>query len=355
MTDRGGRCHNQRLMKDESVHARPRAPRQLLTKSELTARRTASRRRRAHRRRRGAGVIAVAAIAAGTVFAVTSGGGSPAAHEAGRIVAATPSPPARQTAAHRPTTTTAQGSTNSTTPRHARAQHAAPHASVASVNHVLRYTSYVQLAGHRRREVALTFDDGPSPYTHDVLRILRRMRVHATFFVVGREVAMYKRLVADEYRAGNDVGDHTMSHPPLDQLSVAAQSEEIGGDARLIKAAGAPAPRLMRPPYGSFNATTLQVLRAQRLLMVLWSVDTKDYSRPGTDRIVYTAVSGAEPGAIILMHDGGGERSETVAALPRIINRLRQRHYTLVTLSQLVKDDPPPRHQPAPVSLSGGV
>ncbi len=181
------------------------------------------------------------------------------------------------------------------------------------------------------------------------------MHVHATFFVVGREVAMYKRLVADEYRGGNDVGDHTMSHPPLAQLSAAAQSEEIGGDARLIKAAGAPAPRLMRPPYGSFNTTTLQVLRAQRLLMVLWSVDTKDYSRPGTDRIVYTAVSGAEPGAIILMHDGGGERSETVAALPRIINRLRQRHYTLVTLSQLVKDDPPPRHQPAPHSLSGGV
>ena len=146
-----------------------------------------------------------------------------------------------------------------------------------------------------------------------------------------------------------------MSHPPLAQLSAAAQSEQIGGDARLIKAAGAPAPRLMRPPYGSFNTTTLQVLRAQRMLMVLWSVDTKDYARPGTARIIYTAVSGAQPGAVILMHDGGGERSETVAALPRIITRLRQRGFKLVTLSQLVKDDPPPRHQPAPHSLSGGV
>ena len=223
------------------------------------------------------------------------------------------------------------------------------------MNHVLRYTSYVQLAGHRRREVALTFDDGPSPYTHDVLRVLNRMHARATFFVVGREVAIYKRLVADEVRAGNDVGDHTMSHPPLAQLSAAAQSEQIGGDARLIKAAGAPGPRLMRPPYGSFNTTTLQVLRAQRMLLVLWSVDTKDYARPGTARIIYTAVSGAQPGAVILMHDGGGERSETVAALPRIITRLRQRGFRLVTLSQLVKDDPPPRRQPAPHSLSGGV
>ncbi len=344
-------------MEDESVHARPRAAGQLLTKSELTARRTASRRRRAHRQRRNAGVIAAAVIAAGTVFAVTSGGSTPAAHEAQPIVAATPAPPARPatTAATRATTTTAHAPTKSTTSKRVRAEHAAPPASAASINHVLRYTSYVQLAGHRRREVALTFDDGPSPYTHDVLRILHRMHVHATFFVVGREVAMYKRLVADEYRAGNNVGDHTMSHPPLDQLSAAAQTEQIDGDARLIKAAGAPAPRLMRPPYGSFNTTTLQVLRARRLLMVLWSVDTKDYSRPGADRIVYTAVSGAEPGGIILMHDGGGERSETVAALPRIITRLRQRHYTLVTLSQLVKDDPPPRHQPAPHSLSGGV
>ena len=346
-------------MEDESVHARPRAPGQLLTTSELTARRVALRRRRAHRRRRNAGITAVAAIAAGTVFAVTSGGSSPAAHEARPIVAATPSPPARpaKTTATTTiaTTTTTHRPTRSTTSKHVRAEHTAPSASAASVNPVLRYTSYVQLAGHRRREVALTFDDGPSPYTRDVLRILSRMHVHATFFVVGRQVATYKRLVAEEARAGNDVGDHTMSHPPLAQLSAPAQSEQIGGDARLIKAAGAPAPRLMRPPYGSFNTTTLQVLRAQRMLMALWSVDTKDYARPGTDRIVYSAVSGAQPGAIILMHDGGGERSETVAALPRIIKRLRQRHFKLVTLSQLVKDDPPPRHQPAPHSLSGGV
>jgi peptidoglycan/xylan/chitin deacetylase (PgdA/CDA1 family) len=341
-------------MDDKTVPARPRAAGQLLTKSELTARRAASRLRRRRRRRRNAGVATVAVLAAAAAYALASSGGSPASHEArAQPVRAAVSPvnttPAPTTPAH----------TTPAPPPHHRARPPAHRsvspASSASVSHVLRYTSYVQLAGHRRREVALTFDDGPSPYTSQVLRILRRFQVHATFFVVGREVATYDRLVAAEAHAGNDVGDHTMSHPPLAQLSASSQSEQIAGDARLITAAGAPAPRLMRPPYGSFNTTTLQVLRAQRLLMVLWSVDTKDYARPGTSRIIYTAVSGAEPGAIILMHDGGGDRSETVAALPRIITRLRQRHFKLVTLSQLVRDDPPPRHQPVPHSLSGGV
>lgn len=89
------------------------------------------------------------------------------------------------------------------------------------------------------------------------------------------------------------------------------------------------------------------------MLVVLWTVDTGDYARPGVPRIVYTAVSGARPGAIILMHDGGGNRSETVAALPRIIAAIRRHGYRLVTISQLLADDPPPRHQPAPQPLSG--
>jgi peptidoglycan/xylan/chitin deacetylase (PgdA/CDA1 family) len=224
-----------------------------------------------------------------------------------------------------------------------------------AVDHVLGYTSYVQLAGHRRREVALTFDDGPSPYTDRVLDVLKRMHVPATFFVVGRSVTAFPKQLAAEIAAGEEVGDHTQSHPLLGALSAAAQSAEIGGLAHLIERHHAPYPVVMRPPYGSFDASTLQILHDQRMLMVLWSVDTKDYSRPGVDRIVYTAVSGAAPGAIILMHDGGGERSQTVAALPRIIRRLRQRGFRLVSVARLVKDDPPPRHQPSPRPLSGGI
>ena len=149
-----------------------------------------------HRRRRNAGLIAVAVVVAGGMLSVTSGGSSPTAHEARAqpIVAGTPSPP------QRPTATTTHRPPRSHAPTPVRAHHAAQSASAdvdlgvgsvgGVVNHVLRYTSYVQLAGHRRREVALTFDDGPSPYTHDVLRVLNRMHARATFFVVGREVAI---------------------------------------------------------------------------------------------------------------------------------------------------------------------
>jgi peptidoglycan-N-acetylglucosamine deacetylase len=229
-----------------------------------------------------------------------------------------------------------------------------PGGQAQSVDRVLRHTSYVGLAGRRRREVALTFDDGPSRYTPEILRVLRQMHAAATFFVIGRWARAYPRLVADEVRAGSEVGDHTEDHPPLAELSPAAQTAEImqAGDA--IHAAGAPNPVLLRPPYGSFDQSTLQVLRAERMLMVLWSADTSDYQRPGVSKIIYTAVSGAQPGAIILMHDGGGDRSETVAALPRIIVRLRQRGFRMVTVSQLIADDPPASNQPPPHPLSGG-
>ncbi|HEV3127666.1 MAG TPA: polysaccharide deacetylase family protein [Solirubrobacteraceae bacterium] len=223
----------------------------------------------------------------------------------------------------------------------------------APVNRVLHYTSYVQLAGHRHREVALTFDDGPSPYTPQVLRVLAQMHAPATFFLIGRSASAYPQFVAAEVAAGQEVGNHTETHPPLGQLSSSGQATQLQEASAAIKRAGAPSPVLMRPPYGSLDAATVNVLKAQGLLMVLWSVDTKDYSRPGVSRIIYTAVSGGEPGAIVLMHDGGGDRSETVAALPRIITRLRQRGFRLVTISQLMADDPPPKNQPPPHSLAG--
>ena len=188
----------------------------------------------------------------------------------------------------------------------------------------LRHTSYVRLGRARRRDVALTFDDGPSPFTGQILRILRKTHTPATFFVIGRSVQLYPRLVADEAHDGFAVGDHTETHAFLSLLSPDAQALEISRGASAIRAAGA-----------------------------LWSADTSDYARPGVHKIIYTAVSGAQPGAIILMHDGGGDRSQTVAALPRIIQRLRERHFRLVTVSQLVADDPPPFDQPPPQPLSG--
>jgi peptidoglycan/xylan/chitin deacetylase (PgdA/CDA1 family) len=248
--------------------------------------------------------------------------------------------------------------TRSPSPRgSARPSLTAPPAELATqrraLDRLLSQTSYVRLAGSRRREVALTFDDGPGPATPQILAILLRTRTPATFFVIGRQVSAYPQLVAAEARDGFVVGDHTETHPFLSRLSAGAQAAEIIGAADQIRQAGAPYPRLFRPPYGSFDQATLALLHAQRMLMVLWSADSKDYSRPGVRQIAYTAISGAQPGAIILLHDGGSDREQTVAALPRIIRRLRQRGYRLVSIPQLVSDDPPALPQPPPQQLSG--
>ena len=164
----------------------------------------------------------------------------------------------------------------------------------------------------------------------------------------------YPSITARLVRAGMAIGDHTQDHPSLGGLTGKRQAVELDRAARAIHAGGGPWPLLFRPPYGSFNAATLALLRARDMLMVLWTVDTRDYARPGVRRIVYTALSGARPGAIILFHDGGGDRSQTLAALPRIIERLRRRGYRLVTIPELLRDDPPPASRPPPRSRAGG-
>jgi peptidoglycan/xylan/chitin deacetylase (PgdA/CDA1 family) len=222
-----------------------------------------------------------------------------------------------------------------------------------AIDRVLRYTSYIAVGARRRMDVALTFDDGPGPDTPRLLALLRAHHVPATFFQIGRAVHEYPATARSELQQGFPIGDHTATHPFLTQLPEATQRAQIIDAAGTIAAYGAPYPRLFRPPYGGFNAATLRVARAQRMLMVLWTVDTKDFSRPGVQRIVYTALSGARPGAIILLHDGGGPRGQTLAALPRIIRGLRRRHFHLVTVPRLIADDPPPRNQPPPRSLSG--
>jgi peptidoglycan-N-acetylglucosamine deacetylase len=319
-------------MSDDAHEAR-RPPGSPLSDNQLRARRAAWRRRRA--RRRVAGLVAALAIG-GVVLGVV-------------VVPSGSSTPSRAVSASRH----ASVGTRPVMPQRVRLVRPGAAAQARAVARVLGYTSYVQLAGRRRRDVALTFDDGPGRYTSQILGVLRRLHAQATFFVIGRWARAYPRLVASEVQAGSEVGDHTETHPPLALLSPAAQAAEITDAAQAINHAGAPSPTLFRPPYGSFDQATLQILRADGMLMVLWSADTKDYTRPGVSKIIYTAVSGAQPGAIILMHDGGGDRTQTIAALPRIIERLRQRGFRLVTISELIAADPPPINQPPPTPLSG--
>jgi peptidoglycan/xylan/chitin deacetylase (PgdA/CDA1 family) len=223
----------------------------------------------------------------------------------------------------------------------------------AAVSSVLAYTPFVRAGAGRKREVALTFDDGPGPYTAGVLSALERLHARATFFVIGRMERYFSAATLRQISDGDVIGDHTENHPALARLPAHEQREELAEQIARIELLGGKRPVLFRPPYGSFNATTLSELKALHLLMVLWSVDTGDYRQPGVAAIVERALAGAHPGAIILMHDAGGVRTQTIAALPAIINGLRARGYRIVTVPQLLRDDPPPAGQPMPTSLSG--
>jgi peptidoglycan/xylan/chitin deacetylase (PgdA/CDA1 family) len=222
-----------------------------------------------------------------------------------------------------------------------------------AVSRVLGYTPFVREGAGRVRDIALTFDDGPGPYTPEVLAVLERFRVHATFFAIGKMERYFSASTIRELHDGDVIGDHTQSHPMLALLSAHQQREELFEPLVRIELLGGDRPTLFRPPYGSYNATTIRELRALHLLMVLWSADTQDYLQPGVPTIVQRALAGAKPGAILLMHDGGGSRSQTVAALPQIITKLRARGYRLVTVPELLIKDPPPAGLPLPPQLSG--
>jgi peptidoglycan/xylan/chitin deacetylase (PgdA/CDA1 family) len=223
----------------------------------------------------------------------------------------------------------------------------------AAVSRVLAYTPFVRQGSGRVREIALTFDDGPGPYTPEILNVLERFHVPATFFAIGKMERYFSASTIREIHDGDVVGDHTQSHPMLAQLSPHDQREELFEPLVRIEALGGDRPRLFRPPYGSYNATTMGQLHALHLLMVLWSADTEDYLQPGVATIVQRALAGAQSGAILLMHDGGGNRAQTVAALPQIITHLRARGYRLVTVPELLMKDPPPAGLPLPPQLSG--
>ncbi len=227
---------------------------------------------------------------------------------------------------------------------------AAENKAVASV---LAYTPFVTQGGAKGNEVALTFDDGPGPYTVQLVETLDKLRVQGTFFAIGEEERYFSAGTLAELRAGDVIGNHTETHPMMAHLSRHDQRSELLEQTYRIQLLGGPTPRLFRPPYGSFNATTFRELHSLHLLMVLWSTDTADYTKPGAAAIVQSALAGAHPGAIILMHDAGGDRSETIAALPAIVKGLRKRGLRPVTIPRLMLDDPPPPGQPLPRSLAG--
>jgi len=184
--------------------------------------------------------------------------------------------------------------------------------------------------------IALTFDDGPWPgQTDKILNVLKQEGVRATFFMQGGRVknapSLAKR-VADE---GHLVGNHTLGHKLLPKQTPAETNRQIVAGAQAIRSATGVRPVWFRPPYGAINARVWQQTRSLNLKVALWTIDTRDWSRPGTAKIVSTAERGARSGSIILMHDGGVNRSQTIAALPTIIRDLKAKGFVFVTLEEL--------------------
>jgi len=226
-------------------------------------------------------------------------------------------------------------------------------AESAAIDRTLAYTPYVRVAGSQHREIALTFDDGPGPYTPQILAILEREHVPATFFEVGALERYFSASTTQIVADGYPIGDHTETHAPMSKLSARDQQTQLLQQTSAIGDHGAAFPRLFRPPYGLWSPTTISLLRRYRMLMVLWSVDTEDYRLPGASAIVSSVISGARPGAIVLMHDAGGNRLQSIEALSPIIAALRARGYRMVTVPRLLLDNPAPAQQLIPGGLVG--
>ncbi len=189
----------------------------------------------------------------------------------------------------------------------------------------------------RRRMVALTFDDGPGPYTRLAIKKLRRQHLHATFFLVGKQIRAYPGLAQREKPIAA-VGDHTMTHPFLPALSEAAMVAQIAAAKTLIEQASRQPVVLFRPPYESHTPAIDHEVKALGMLEVLWNVDSGDSLGANYAGIERNVIAGLRPGSIILMHENHGQ---TIRALPKIFAALSRRHLQAVTVPELIAADPP--------------
>jgi peptidoglycan/xylan/chitin deacetylase (PgdA/CDA1 family) len=181
--------------------------------------------------------------------------------------------------------------------------------------------------------VYLTFDDGPTPaYTPRVLALLARHRARATFFVVGRNAATWPGLVRRELAAGHGVGNHTWSHRRLTGLRGGRLQAEVGATSAAIRRATGSGPRCLRPPYGTVDAASAYQVRALGLRLVLWDVDSNDWRRPGAGVIAGRVLSRVHSGDVVLLHDGGGNREQTLAALDQVLSGLSARGFRFSAL-----------------------
>jgi peptidoglycan/xylan/chitin deacetylase (PgdA/CDA1 family) len=218
-------------------------------------------------------------------------------------------------------------------------------AQAAAVRHYASAGLPVFCGARRGRLVALTFDDGPGPYTPIALRQLREAGARATFFLVADSIAREPDRPRQEREQDAAIGDHTMTHPNLTSLPFAAAMAEIrGGRAAALRAAGAPVD-LFRPPFGAHDAAIDQAAGREGLAEILWDVDSEDSRTvPPADyrEISRNVRRDIRPGSIVLMHEN---RGQTIRAMRAILPALKRRHLQLVTVPELLAADPPSQAQ----------
>ena len=173
------------------------------------------------------------------------------------------------------------------------------------------------------KAIALTIDDGPSPvYTPQILRLLEKYRVTATFSMIGIEVDAHPGVAREVAHAGHLIANHTWTHPDLVFLPRSAVADEMNRATAAIHKVTGRVPALFRAPYGAWSPAVLRQCARTGMTPLDWSVDPRDWSRPGVASIVSNIMRNTRTGSIILEHDGGGDRSETVAALKLVLPRL---------------------------------
>ncbi|WP_282938702.1 polysaccharide deacetylase family protein [Paenibacillus sp. RC67] len=187
--------------------------------------------------------------------------------------------------------------------------------------------------------IALTFDDGPNPvYTPQILDLLKEHQAKATFFVLGKRVQMFPAIAIREVNEGHEIANHTFDHHYLKNVSSEKLIEEIRQTQDIIFDITEQIPHVFRPPGGFYNEALLNMTKEDKLTVVMWSwyQDTKDWKKPGVDKIVHTVLSNVHNGDIILFHDLEGDCSQTVEALKRIIPELKKQGFQFVTVTDLI-------------------
>ena len=192
-------------------------------------------------------------------------------------------------------------------------------------------------AGRQGKYVALTFDDGPGPYTPKVLDELKKYGFRGTFFVNGKNFGQWSDTLRRTSREAS-VGDHTWSHPYLPKLPTSGQVSEVSRSARASSAITDRRVQLFRPPYGSSTTGLNAWLKQQGILNVLWSTDSRDALGADRQEILRLSKAGTKPGAIILLHEN---RGQTYWAVNRLLPWLKKKGYTAVTVPELLALNPP--------------